>query len=49
MRNRALASLVIAVLAQSLSVRDAFAQDWDPLNLFTEKKRPEPERQPALV
>jgi hypothetical protein len=47
MRNRALASLVIAVLAQSLSVRDTFAQDWDPLNLFTEKKRPEPERQPA--
>jgi len=46
MRNRALAFVVIAALAQTLPARDAVAQDWDPLNLFTEKKRPEPERQP---
>ena len=44
MRNRALALVLIAALA--LPANEATAQDWDPLNLFTEKKRPEPERQP---
>ena len=46
MRNPALAIVVVAALAQTLPVHDAVAQDWDPLDLFTEKKRPEPQRQP---
>ena len=46
MRNRALAFALIAALAQTLPAPDLLAQDWDPLNLFTEKKRPEPARQP---
>ena len=46
MRNPALAIVVVAALAQTLPVDDAGAQDWDPLDLFAEKKRPEPQRQP---
>ena len=43
MRNRALAFVLIGALA--LPAQEAAAQDWDPLNLFSEKKRPEPARQ----
>ena len=44
MRNRALAFVLIGALA--LPAQEAAAQDWDPLDLFSEKKRPEPARQP---
>jgi hypothetical protein len=44
MRNRALAFVLIGALA--LPAQGAAAQDWDPLDLFSEKKRPEPARQP---
>jgi hypothetical protein len=47
MRNRALALVLIAALAQTLPATTAFAQDWNPFDPFgTEKKRPEPERRP---
>ena len=50
MRNRALALVLIAVLAQTLPATDAFAQDWNPFDPFgTEKKRPEPEVSPQLL
>jgi hypothetical protein len=45
MRNRALAFVLIGALA--LPAQEAAAQDWDPLDLFSEKKRPEPARQPS--
>jgi hypothetical protein len=44
MRNRALAFVLIGALV--LPAQEAAAQDWDPLDLFSEKKRPEPARQP---